>query len=485
MGVLRRIAPLVASIVLVIATGTLGVVLTRRANDKAERTHARDRENMQTTLAGLGKQYLLFSAKEPYDFAATGTWSLAPGDGADRDRLTAFLAHSALFNYGVALVGLDTKPLNLYAPAGPVPPPTDPGYAPMITALKSGQPGVSSVMVAGGAPVVAVGVPVMVANQPKALIVAYLRTDRSPLQTYVDQLHYGRTGRAYVVDSAGRVVASTGGVGIGTPLPAGAVLDALRRGRSGLLTYDDAGVPRVATFAPLGQAGWGAVTTQTVAEFYGPIRSGHLRIQLALVALLALAAITIGVLGYKRETARRRFQEALAHQATHDVLTGLANRALLYEHLASELAQARRHGRDVAVLYVDLDRFKPINDQLGHEAGDAVLVEVAARLVSSIRAGDLVARLGGDEFVIVLHDVASDDAATEVAERVVAAVGHEFVTAGTAMRTGASVGIAVSRGGGSDAEALLRDADLAMYKAKDGGRHRWVAFDDELRSSRR
>jgi diguanylate cyclase (GGDEF)-like protein len=171
-------------------------------------------------------------------------------------------------------------------------------------------------------------------------------------------------------------------------------------------------------------------------------------------------------------TARRRSEERLAHLAYHDPLTGLPNRRNLEEQLGRDLARARRQGDAVAVLYIDLDHFKLVNDSLGHDAGDHALREAATRIGGVVRAGDLVARLGGDEFVLVLAGLGAEaEAATEgAAAKVLAALDAPLTVAGQEFQLGASIGIAIGPAHGDDAGELMRNADIAMYQAKRSGR---------------
>ncbi len=178
-------------------------------------------------------------------------------------------------------------------------------------------------------------------------------------------------------------------------------------------------------------------------------------------------------------TDRKRAEEALAHQALHDDLTRLPNRLLLVDRLALSLARAERTGSHVAVLFLDLDRFKLVNDGLGHVVGDQLLVEVAGRLTRSIRASDTVARFGGDEFVIVREDIADVTEAVEFAERIVEVLHEPVALSGRELYATTSVGIAIG-GAEASAEQLLRDADAAMYRAKDLGRARIELFSHEL-----
>ncbi len=180
-------------------------------------------------------------------------------------------------------------------------------------------------------------------------------------------------------------------------------------------------------------------------------------------------------------TDRKRAEEQLLHDAFHDALTGLPNRALFMDHVKMAIQRSRRSGdRLFAALFLDLDRFKIINDSLGHMVGDQLLVGIAHRLEACLRPGDTVARLGGDEFTILLEDLASTEDAIDVARRVQEAVTQPFNIGGHEVFTTASIGIALSNTGYERAEDLLRDADTAMYRAKLEGKKRHVVFDKAM-----
>ena len=176
-------------------------------------------------------------------------------------------------------------------------------------------------------------------------------------------------------------------------------------------------------------------------------------------------------------TERKLAQQRLEHQAFHDPLTQLPNRALFMQNLTSALARAQRSLQTVAVLFLDLDRFKVVNDSLGHETGDQLLVEAAQRLRGCLRPGDLAARFGGDEFTVLLEGIEEPEMATRVAERIAVALSTPFDLGGHEVMTTASVGIVMSPQGDDRAEDLLRDADVAMYRAKSKGRARYEIFD--------
>ena len=180
-------------------------------------------------------------------------------------------------------------------------------------------------------------------------------------------------------------------------------------------------------------------------------------------------------------TESRRANDLLTHLALHDPLTGLPNRTLVLDRIQKALDRGRRSGRHVAVLFCDLDHFKVVNDSMGHEVGDAVLVEISRRLGHALRAGDTAGRLGGDEFVVVCEDVGDEQEAIVVAERVQAAVREPATVGGRVVVPTVSIGIAVSGSHDVDPLTLLRDADTAMYRAKDHGRDRWDIVDIALR----
>src|SRR5207302_2626357 len=169
-------------------------------------------------------------------------------------------------------------------------------------------------------------------------------------------------------------------------------------------------------------------------------------------------------------TERRRAQDKLSHQALHDPLTGLPNRTLVLDRIGQALARSARHDWSVGVLFFDLDRFKVVNDSLGHGAGDALLVLVVDRLRALLRPGDTLARLGGDEFLIVCEEIDGLGHARQLAERLTSALKPPFNLGDREVFATASMGIAVGRGSAATPESLLRDADAAMYKAKERGR---------------
>jgi diguanylate cyclase (GGDEF)-like protein/PAS domain S-box-containing protein len=187
--------------------------------------------------------------------------------------------------------------------------------------------------------------------------------------------------------------------------------------------------------------------------------------------------VTGAVIVFHDVGAARALSLRMSHLAQHDVLTGLPNRMLLTDRLDRAIAAAARHGSNLAVLFMDLDRFKSINDRLGHAAGDQVLQSVASRLMAGVRKSDTVSRLGGDEFVVLLSEVCCAGDATRAADTLCAKIAAPHRIEGRNLRVTASVGIGVCPIDGTDAETLLKKADLALLGAKAcrrTGQH-WVA----------
>lgn len=298
---------------------------------------------------------------------------------------------------------------------------------------------------------------------------------------------------------AGRCGITTTGGPLAEPLAVGlADADLLRAVVEGVIA-SDADPARSPLVANLGEvralsrrrpvlesAGWHTVWTYPIRRAGGDHDDGALicvfdtgRTPAAQDAELLAVAADLAAIAIEREDSERR----LAQLALHDELTGLANRHLLFNRLEQAVNRARRHGHQLAVMFLDLDRLKLINDTLGHEAGDMVLREFGDRLRSLVRPADTVARFGGDEFVILIEPVHSDRDVAVVAERLERALEQPFSVNGDGeLYVTASVGLTVSDGKGVRASDLLRDADTAMYRAKQQGRNRLEVFDATLRT---
>ena len=203
------------------------------------------------------------------------------------------------------------------------------------------------------------------------------------------------------------------------------------------------------------------------------LQGSRLRLSIELAGRLAVAL------------ASAEREEALYRQAHFDELTGLPNRQLLKDRLEQHLMQARREDHSGAILFIDLDRFKEINDVFGHSVGDIVLAQAAERILSEVRETDTVARLGGDEFVIVMPNLNGDTMIRATATRMLARLGEVFSVRGTDHFLGASIGIVVFPDDGGSVETLLKNADSAMYRAKESGRSRFEFFSKKLNAESR
>jgi diguanylate cyclase (GGDEF)-like protein/PAS domain S-box-containing protein len=215
-------------------------------------------------------------------------------------------------------------------------------------------------------------------------------------------------------------------------------------------------------------------TVRVIEESAAPIRD-------------AIGGITGIVIVFRDVTAAREMEHRVLHQATHDALTGLPNRAMLNEQLAHTIALASRKQWQVALMFIDLDRFKVVNDSLGHAVGDQLLQQVAGRLQAAVRESDLVCRQGGDEFLVLLPDAATDESVTQVAERVLQSLDRPFAVDGRELSVTPSIGIAVFPRDGEDMDGLVKSADAAMYAAKEAGRncHRFFSRDMQARAMER
>ncbi len=174
--------------------------------------------------------------------------------------------------------------------------------------------------------------------------------------------------------------------------------------------------------------------------------------------------------------ARKQIEEKVRHMACHDNLTGLPNRILFKDRLDSAQAMAVRNGKKLAILFIDLDGFKAVNDTLGHKAGDLLLQEVARRLQAVVRQSDTVGRVGGDEFLVLLNGIEHSDDAALVAEKILATLAQPILLAGESAKVGASIGISIFPDHGDDTEKLISFADGAMYGIKKSGKNAYAFY---------
>ena len=243
----------------------------------------------------------------------------------------------------------------------------------------------------------------------------------------------------------------------------------------------------------LGFVAWLSLATYAWHTRTDNVLAGGLAMWRDTTVILLVSAAAVWIVIDDMQTALARLREQigkfnesqahLAYLAKHDVLTGLPNRALGRDRIEQALARSVRRGGLLAVLFVDLDNFKSVNDMLGHDIGDDFLKAVAARLTQAVRKSDVVSRHGGDEFLIALVDIASADDASNVATAILANLAQPFFVNDTELSCTGSIGIALHPQDGADYETLLRQADIAMYSAKESGRNVWRFFDAAMQAN--
>lgn len=208
-------------------------------------------------------------------------------------------------------------------------------------------------------------------------------------------------------------------------------------------------------------------------------RNGHTRTDLVSLSAVrdARGLLTHYVAIFSDITTLKEIQKKYEHLAYHDALTGLPNRSLLYDRIQQGLARLERQGGHVAICFIDLDNFKPVNDTLGHQIGDQLLIEVSQRLADSLRGGDSVARLGGDEFALVLCDLKDTKEVREILSRLLTRLSQPYRISNNTISLSASIGYTVAPADSGDPDTLLRHADQAMYVSKQSGRNQYSLFD--------
>ena len=442
---------LVATVVLVaLLAGTGAFVATSGAEAKAKlRDRFIDRTESGATFVGVYMKEML--ARE----SRIATRYLSGDVSPKRMRLiteTFDSAASVLLDHEGKLLAAFPHDRELIS--------TDVGskYPHLSTAL-TGTPAISPVVMSAveGIPVVGAAAP-FETRSGRRVFSAALSISGTPLKQYLDTMLPIEGADSYLVDSNGaRVIAEEkrtadapaaleGASGSGVHTVAGREIFFVSRKVPGTPWTIVGGVPTGSLYAPLEKSRMGA---------WGGLA---LLAALGVASLIMFARYTLARLDYK-------------YGAQHCPLTGLANRQLLKDHTDRELSKLDRSPGSAALLYIDLDEFKSINDTLGHDAGDQLLREVAARLLNSLRPYDVVARIGGDEFAVLLPDIRSDDV-EELAARVLFALEQPYELAGHDKKIGASAGVAVTETS-CELEELLQKADAAMYTAKLGGKGRY------------
>lgn len=456
---LRRHGSLIVSGGLVLLIGALGLFAGTAAGKQSREVHRADRLDLQLTLAGLVEQYVLLSAAEVVDeLAVAPAWSARPGDPATVARLEALVGATRSLDAGAILVGPLGTPLAAWAPDGALPAPDDAGWKPLRAAVVrgTGTLPLSGVLQTESGPRVGMGLPVQLSDGKRGLVVGLWDARKGPLQKYVSELEYGTTGRGYVVDAAGTVVAGPKPSDVGGLLPLPELRTAVAAGTSGIVDTAD-GEPLVTSYARTGDLGWTALTPQDRDEFEGALQRSSRLVQIAVVALLLIAGLGLVLMHRKREA-------ALEVVALRDELTGAYNRRGWFALAEHELERARRQGTSRVLLFIDVDGLKQVNDVLGHREGDRAIVDAAAVLTAASRSSDLVGRLGGDEFVLLLGD---DGQAEAARRRLVDALAAHNAESGAGFELRMSIGAEIwFPDEACSLNELVRRADEVMYADK-------------------
>jgi diguanylate cyclase (GGDEF)-like protein len=463
---LRRNAGLLVPGVLMVVLGALGLVAGQHAGQLSRDVHRQDRLVLQVTLAGLTEQYARVSAAEVLDALAGSeptSFSTRPDDPQSTARLQALVVGTRALDAGAVLVDGRGAPLARWSFDGTFPSPLDPGWAPLRAATLRGDGTLplSGILRPGDDPLLAMGLPVALDDGSQGLLIGLWNPQTSPLQQYVADIDRGTTGRGYVVDGQGLVIAGNdveGDAGVvGRPLPLAGVREGVLRDDSGVLDTVEDGRAVVTTFAAVGATGWIALGHQDAEAFEGALIRSTRMVQAAVVALLLSAGAGLVGLHRKRETALRTV-------ALRDELTGVYNRRGWFCAAEEELARARRAGQERALLFVDLDGLKQVNDVLGHREGDRAIQDAARLLACVAGSADVVGRLGGDEFVLLLGEQGHAESARQ---RVQDALAVHNAGSGAGFELRLSVGAEVwFPGAGCSLDELVRRADADMYVEK-------------------
>ena len=446
-GSLSRLLRVVVTAGAVLGLGFVAVSTQLAAGTAVMKARTSDRDSLQGALSGLTEQYFNATFLAAQSAAGATAWTLTAKDVPALQHITRT---SRLAQYGAALVTLGGR--TLAASTSALPPPTDAGYAPLRAQLLNGQPGLSDVMHVGTSDVVAFAVPVLRSGVPVAVLLSFADIRKWDLQGYDETLTIGKKAVPYVLDSKG-VVAASGeiaalGQQVGLPTPAHTTSKTWR-GKKVVISAGASG------------HGWHVVTAQDAAAWSAGVTSTRERALVALAALLTLVVALLVWFYVRQQSVQRR----LADERLYDPLTGLAQRRLFELKLDAAFARLRRSQTPVALLYCDLDGFKAVNDQHGHNAGDQLLKTVAGRLSASVREEDMVVRFGGDEFGVLVEGMRAAEL-TVLVRRIYASVEQPVIVGrSTSVVPRLSIGAAVTDHD-SDTEALVHAADLAMYEVK-------------------
>jgi diguanylate cyclase (GGDEF)-like protein len=453
---LGRTALVAIVLVLVVGAGAVALLGADRASATQQGIHRADRLQLATALTTLADGYFL---------------ELVGGQSNAADALSPVLAQplSARSALDHELGTMPGQPLALVLGPTGAPALLSAGAAPLATALSGvvaqldaaiagHQPAITDVLQVSGHPSVAIAVPV--GSDGAVLVVSY-RLDRLPLAAYVQQLRIGPQAVSYIIDGRGHLVTSPAVAQIGAPAKASLITAVGSRDKPAVVQTRGK-TPDVVAVTSVGIGNWHLVITQPAPVFYGALWHATTTFRWAMLALLVVVAAALLTLHGRRQAALH----TIAEMAVHDSLTGLPNRLAFARGLGAAMSRHSRGEGEVALLFCDLDGFKAVNDRLGHDAGDALLVAVADRLrrivPATTGASATLARLGGDEFTVLLQGRAARFDAGPLATAITDAISEPFVLGPYELTVGVSVGVAFAQ---PDHDLLL-DADVAMYRAK-------------------
>jgi diguanylate cyclase (GGDEF)-like protein len=450
----RRWALVGVVLILVVSAGAVAMLGAQRATTSQESVHRGDRLSLAQSLATLADGYFLELQGSQSQLMVPVKRDLAAAPIGKRPAALA----SAVVSLPGSAVAVETSSSTTTVGAGAE---ALAGQMPAITGslratLANGGLAISQVLWLNGHPSVAIAT----SDGPDTLLVAY-RIDLLPIAAYVQSLRIAPGAVPYIVDRAGRLVTSPVTSQLGSSAQASIMAEAGRITEAKVVETGSS-PPQVMAVVPVGIGGWHLVIVQPAPQFYGTLWHANTKFRWLLLGLLIVVAAALLWLHARRQAALHE----IAEMAVKDPLTGLPNRVAFTRALAKAIDRHQFDGSSLALLFCDLDGFKSVNDQLGHDAGDHLLVAAAERIKSVIHhAGGLsamVARLGGDEFTVLREGKQVRDRAKVLAESITDAIARPFVLGADEVVVGISVGLAVAQPG----RDLLRDADVAMYRMK-------------------
>lgn len=455
---LRQVAAACAIVLAVGLVAAVGIYLSDTQEDARARI-VNDFDTRARLVAGVTGDTISASDSKTREWAMTVFAGPAGELGPVLDVQRVGVAWLAVLRADGAVLG--ASPRSVVKQAGTFP--DSPGFRLAVT---TGRLAYGDVTVENGVPMLYAFQPYRTTGGTRVLVVPAAASDLSGvLRSTLDVT----ASRTYVADSTGAVVAATDNTPAGRPLPDRPLAIAAQRAGHGVVEGD------YFRSLPVAGSAWRVIIATPRSALLAPVQETN-RVAWLIFAAFAASVTLIVVIGAATLISSSR----LAHARLHDTLTGLPSRALFLERAEAAIAQKR----PVAALFLDLDGFKPVNDTYGHATGDALLAQVAARLVAATRPEDFVSRFGGDEFLVLCREMRDDRGAFAVADRIRDDLSRPFEINGRTVRIGVSIGIAVLDAYAQTADALVHNADLALYQAKRNGRGRIEQFTPELADQR-